>query len=109
MRCSSTVISAGSAPARSRIASCDDSSGVKLPVMIPEPPEMCAWITGAEITCSSSTIANGLPMFSAVYAPKAAPPAGLKRKLTAGRLFWSKLGCASTSWSPVTTARRSST
>ena len=67
VRCSSTVISAGSAPARSRIASCDDSSGVKLPVMIPEPPEMCAWITGAEITCSSSTIANGLPMFSAVY------------------------------------------
>ena len=68
-----------------------------------------AWITGAEITSSSSTIAKGLPMFSAVYSPKAAPPVGLKRKLTAGRPFWSKLGWLSTSCSPVTTARRSST
>ena len=103
------MISAGSAPARSRIASRVDSSGVKLPVMMPDPPEMCAWITGAEITSSSSTIANGLPMFSAVYEPNAAPPAGLNRKLTAGVPFWSKLGWLSTSWSPVTTERRSST
>ena len=34
--------------------------------MMPEPPEMCAWITGAEITSLSSTMAKGLPMFSAV-------------------------------------------
>ena len=34
--------------------------------MIPDPPEMCAWITGAEITSLSSTMAKGLPMFSAV-------------------------------------------
>ncbi len=109
VRCSSTVISAGSAPARSRIESRVDSSTVKLPVMIPEPPAICAWITGAEITWLSSTIANGLPMFCAVYSPNAAPPVGLKRKVTAGRPFWSKLGWLSSSCSPVTTARFSST
>ena len=87
----------------------DDSSGVKLPVMIPEPPAMCAWITGAEITWLSRTMAKGLPMFSAVYWPKAAPPEGLKRKVTAGRPFWSKEGWLSTSCSPVTTARFSTT
>ena len=75
--------------------------------MMPEPPEICAWITGAEITWLSSTIAKGLPMFCAVYSPKAAPPVGLKRKVTAGRPFWSNEGWLSTSCSPVTTERLS--
>jgi hypothetical protein len=39
---------------------------VNRPVMMPEPPGMWLWITGAEITSSSSTMAKGLPMFCAV-------------------------------------------
>ena len=38
----------------------------KLPVMIPDPPAMWDWMTGAEMTSSSSTMAKGEPMFSAV-------------------------------------------
>ena len=57
---------AGKAPARKSTARLVDSSRVKLPVMMPEPPAICAWITGAEITSSSSTIAKGLPMLLAV-------------------------------------------
>jgi len=57
---------AGSAPARSSTASCVLSSTVKLPVMMPEPPGMWLWITGALMTSLSRTIAKGLPMFSAV-------------------------------------------
>ena len=78
--------------------------GVKLPVMIPEPPAMCAWITGAEITWLSSTMAKGLPMFSRGVLAERRAARGLKRKVTAGRPFWSKEGWLSTSCSPVTTA-----
>ena len=66
VRSSRKVISAGSAPARSNTASCVLSSTVKLPVMIPDPPAMWLWITGAEITWLSRTMAKGLPMFWAV-------------------------------------------
>ncbi len=66
VRSSRNVSSAGSAPARSSTASSVDSSTVNRPVMIPDPPGMWLWITGAEMTSSSSTIAKGEPMFSAV-------------------------------------------
>ena len=57
---------AGKAPARSSTARLVDSSTEKLPVMMPDPPGMWLWITGALITSSSSTMAKGLPIFSAV-------------------------------------------
>ncbi len=66
VRSSRKVSSAGSAPARSSTARLVDSSTEKLPVMMPDPPGMWLWITGAEITSSSSTMAKGEPMFSAV-------------------------------------------
>ncbi len=66
VRSSRKVSSAGSAPARSSTARSVDSSTEKLPVMMPDPPGMWLWITGAEITSSSRTIAKGEPMFSAV-------------------------------------------
>ena len=66
VRSSRKVISAGSAPARRSTASWVLSSTVKLPVMIPDPPAMWLWITGAEITSPSSTIAKGSPIWAAV-------------------------------------------
>ena len=48
-------------------------------------------------------MANGVPMFSAVYWPKILAPVVFNLKLTAGRLFWSKAGCASVKWSPFIT------
>jgi hypothetical protein len=60
-------------------------------------------ITGAEMTSLSSTMAKGAPTFAAVYSPKARAPDGLKRKVTTGRPFWSKLGWLSVRSSPVTT------
>ena len=69
VRSSRKVIPSGSAPARNSTARLVDSSTVKLPVMMPEPPGIWLWITGALITSSSSTMAKGEPMFSAVYLP----------------------------------------
>ena len=40
-------------------------------------------------------MANGVPMFSAVYWPNILAPVVFNLKLTAGRLFWSKAGCSS--------------
>ena len=65
-RAARMVISAGSAPARKRTARRVESSTVKLPVMMPDPPGMWLWITGAEITWLSSTMAKGWPMLFAV-------------------------------------------
>ena len=45
---------------------------------------------GAEITLSSSTIANGLPTFSWVILPNLRAPALSKRKLTTGWLSWKR-------------------
>ena len=66
VRSSRKVILAGSAPARSSTARLVELSTVKLPVMMPEPPPICDWITGAEITLLSSTMAKGWPMWPAV-------------------------------------------
>ena len=41
-------------------------STVKLPLIWPEPPRIGSRITGAEITLSSSTMANGRPTWSLV-------------------------------------------
>jgi hypothetical protein len=45
-----------------------DSSTVKLPVMMPDPPGMWLWITGAEITWSSSTMAKGADIGGGIVA-----------------------------------------
>ena len=103
VRSSRNLRPAGSAPARSSTASSVLASTVKLPVMIPDPPGIADWIVGAEITSLSSTMAKGWPMLLAVYSPNTRAPDGLNRKLTAGRPFWSKAGCASTRSSPETT------
>ena len=64
--------------------------------MIPEPPRIGSRMRGAEITLSSSTIANGRPTFSCVIRPNFLAPALSKRKLTTGWLSWNE-GCASVS------------
>ncbi len=48
----------------------------KLPVMRPR-PGMRSWITGAETTTPSSTMAMGLPMLASVTSAKWAPEAAL--------------------------------
>jgi hypothetical protein len=50
VRSSRKVISAGSAPARSKTASSVELSTVKLPEICPDPPVIACRITGAEIT-----------------------------------------------------------
>ena len=74
---------------------------------------LARWLIGirpsliiAVVAATAVTIIGTALAFSAVYWPNAAPPVGLKRKVTAGRPFWSKDGWLSTSCSPVTTARR---
>ena len=109
VRSSRKVISAGKAPARKSTARLVDSSSVKLPVMIPDPPVMADWMVGAEMTLLSSTMAKGRPMFAPVYSPNFRAPVTSKLKLTAGRLFWSKEGWALVNSSPVTTGTSSST
>ena len=62
---SSTMVSlAGSAPERSWMASVLALSTVKLPEIWPEPPRIGSRMTGADITLSSSTMANGRPTLS---------------------------------------------
>ena len=66
-------------------------------------------MTGAEMTSSSSTIANGRPTFSWVTCANLRAPEVLNLKVTIGSLVrWSKLGCASVSSSPDTITRFSS-
>ena len=66
------------------------------------------WMTGAEITSLSSTIASGRPTFSVVAWPKRCAPRMLKRKLTIGSFVrLSKAGCASVRSPPSTMTRRS--
>ena len=49
-----------------------------------EPPRIGSRMTGALITLSSSTMANGLPTFSRVTSPKRRAPTESNRKLTTG-------------------------
>ncbi len=109
VRSSRKVSSAGSAPARSSTASLVDSSTVKLPVMMPEPPGMCALDHRGRDHLVVQHDGEGLADVARPCSRRTcARPAGLKRKLTAGRPFWSKAGCASVSSSPVTTGVGSS-
>ncbi len=59
LRSSTTVSGAGSAPARSSTARSVAEAAVKLPLIWPRPPVIGSRITGALITLSSSTMANG--------------------------------------------------
>ena len=108
---SSTIVSlAGNAPDLSWMASCVAVSGVKLPLIWPRPPRIGSRITGAEITLSSSTMANGLPTLSWVNLPNLRAPALLKPKSMIGSLVRElKAGLAVVSSSPRTTGVSRST
>jgi hypothetical protein len=104
VRSSRKVISAGSAPARSKDRQLGRAFHREVAGDLPRPPVIACRITGAEITSSSSTMAKGAPTLAAVYSPKARAPVGLKRKVTTGcPVCWSKLGWLSVRSSPVTT------
>ena len=61
-------------------------------------------MTGAEITLSSSTMANGRPTCVLVNSPNLRAPVPLKVKAMIGScVCWSKAGCALLSSSPRTT------
>jgi len=108
--CCSTFSGAGRAPARSSTARSLADSVVKRPVICPEPLGITPWMTGAEITFLSRTMANFLPMLCAVTSANLRAPTLLKRNCTTlPPLFWSKPGEALVSISPVTTARFSTT
>ncbi len=81
-RCSITVRGAGSAPALMRMESSVASCGSKRPVMRPRPPSITPWIVGAEMICSSSTMAKRRPMFSRVISLNRRAPRPSKAKLT---------------------------
>ena len=61
VRSSMMLSGAGSAPARSKIASSFADSTVKLPEMMPLPPRIGSWMRGELITLASSTIAKSSP------------------------------------------------
>ena len=86
VRSSRIVSEAGSAPERSRIARLFASSTVKSPEICPVPPRIGSWMTGAEMTLPSSTMANGRPTFSDVTSPNRRAPEELNRKVTIGSL-----------------------
>ena len=52
--------------------------------MKPEPPRIALWITGAVITCLSSTMAKRWPTLSLVTSPNWRAPTLSKRKSTTG-------------------------
>jgi len=93
------------APAASKTARLVDFLDRELPVIDPDPPGITrfGWWRADDFV-HPCTMAKGAPMFR----PCSAPPnlrrtRRVKRKLTAGRPFWSKAGAAaSTSCSPVT-------
>ena len=76
---------AGSAPERSSSACSWVCWVVKVPVMMPLPPQIALCTTGALMTSLSSWMASRLPMLARVAAQKARPPAALKVKLMIGR------------------------
>src|SRR3990170_1855077 len=104
VRSSITVSGAGSAPARSSSARSRALSTVKLPLMMPLPPRMASRITGAEMILSSSTMAKRRPTFFEVASPNLRAPSESNLKEITGRPPWSKLCCASTRFSPATSA-----
>ena len=103
-RSSRTISGAGNAPARKISASSFVSATLKLPVIWPL-PKICDWITGAETTLLSRTIAKGRPIFSPVTRPKRRAPSAFSWKFTAGRLFWSNPAEAFSNSSPLTITR----
>ena len=98
---------AGSAPERSSSACSWVCWVVKLPVMMPLPPQIALCTTGALMISLSSWMASRLPMLARVAAQKARPPAALKVKLMIGRppCWFSKVALASSRSSPPTTTR----
>ena len=87
-------------------ASSEALSGVKLPVMMPDPPVMALLMTGAEMILPSRTMANFLLILRAVASPNLRAPWPLKLNETTGLPLWeSKVWRESVSSSPDTTAR----
>ena len=78
---------AGSEPARRTMARSCASSAVKFPVMRAEPPEIFSWITGAEYTFLSKTIARRFLTFSSVILAKIRAPFLSKVIETYGSLY----------------------
>src|SRR4029079_10720790 len=64
------------------------------------PPGIAPWITGAEMTTLSSTIAKYWLMCAAVHAPNRSRPFGLRTKSTVRRPCWSEPTLALASSSP---------
>ena len=95
---------AGNAPALSNTAKSVASCEVKLPVIIPEPPVIAEFITGAVITTPSKITANLLPTFSLVALPNFWAPLVSNLKETAWPSFWSNEALASIKFSPPTLA-----
>ncbi len=102
---SRTSSGAGRAPERSSKAKSLADLTVKLPLITPLPPKMALWITGAEITSLSRTIAKRSPILFLVASPNFLPPKPLNLKLTTGSPSW-KDGWASIRFSPPTTGLR---
>ena len=98
------VSGAGSAPARSRIARSLACCTVKLPEICPCPPVIGSWMTGAEITLLSSTIAKGCLTCSVVAWANLREPDVLNLNDTIGSppLRWSNPGWASVRSPPET-------
>ncbi len=74
VRSSRITTGAGSAPARSTMARSLASSMVKVPVICAWPPEIFSWMTGAEWTTPSSTMASFFLTFSPVIRSNSLAP-----------------------------------
>ena len=84
VRSSRMFTGAGSAPARRTIARSVASSIVKEPVIWACPPEIRSWITGAEWTMPSRTMARRFLTFSPVIRSKSFAPWALNLMDTCG-------------------------
>ena len=91
VRSSMISTSAGSAPARSTMARSLASSWVPLPVMMPRPSLILLWMTGAEYTDSSRTMAMRSPMCAPVMRLKSRTPSSVVEKLTMGWPMYSTI------------------
>ena len=88
---------AGRAPARRTMARSLASSLVRLPVMMERPLAILVWITGAEYTAPSRTMARRSPMCAPVMRRKSCTPSSVVSKLTIGCPRYSTLWPMSTS------------
>ena len=93
---------AGKAPALKRTARSAASWLLKLPVIIPEPPVIAVFITGAVITTPSKITANLLPTFSEVALPNFCAPVVSNLNDTAWPCWESKDALASVSYTHLT-------